>query len=144
MFPYVPLFLKLGFTQCKAEQPLRGMDLRKKKYKRLKHIEKLFRVSESSYARKETVDIAILRTSRNGDRQIMQSIRIASRPPSRIRKWNKLSQFRWTSTKVMPIEKIYACYILTMSQEYKRSSKWRINSPTHQFFVAYLAFPISR
>ena len=86
MFPYVPLFLKLGFTQCKAEQPLRGMDLRKKKYKRLKRIEKLFRVSESSYARKETVDIAILRTSRNGDRQIMQSIRIASRPPSRIRK----------------------------------------------------------
>ena len=25
--------------------------------------------------------------------------------PSRIRKWNQLSQFRWTSTKVIPIEK---------------------------------------
>ena len=33
--------------------------------------------------RKETVDIDILVTSRNGDRKIMQSIRIMSRPPSR-------------------------------------------------------------
>ena len=31
--------------------------------------------------RKETVDINILVTSRNGDRQIIQSIRITSRPP---------------------------------------------------------------
>ena len=43
---------------------------------------------------KETVDIDILVTSRNGYRKIMQSIRITSRPPSRIRKWNQLSQFR--------------------------------------------------
>ena len=28
----------------------------------------------------------------------MQSIRITSRPPSRIRKWNQLSQFKWTPT----------------------------------------------
>ena len=40
----------------------------------------------SSFARKETVDIDILVTSRNCDRKIMQSIRITSRPPSRIRK----------------------------------------------------------
>ena len=33
--------------------------------------------------RKETVDLDILVTSRNGDRKIMQSIRIMSRPPSR-------------------------------------------------------------
>ena len=39
-----------------------------------------------SHARKETVDIDILVTSRNGDRNIMQSIRIKSRPPSKIRK----------------------------------------------------------
>ena len=46
------------------------------------------RIPESSCARKETVDIDILVTSRNGDRKIMQPIRITSRPPSRKRKWN--------------------------------------------------------
>ena len=51
------------------------------------------RSSEFSCARKETGDIDILVTSRNGDRKIMQSIRITSRPPSRKRKWNQLSQF---------------------------------------------------
>ena len=38
------------------------------------------RIPKSSYVRKETVDIYILVTSRNGDRKIMQSIRITSRP----------------------------------------------------------------
>ena len=52
------------------------------------------RILESSCARKETVDIDILVTSRNGDRKIMQSIRITSRPPSRETKWKQLSQFR--------------------------------------------------
>ena len=51
------------------------------------------RIPESTCARKETIDINILVTSRNGDRKIMQSIRIMSRPPSRIRKWNQFSQF---------------------------------------------------
>ena len=51
------------------------------------------RTPEFNCARKETVDIDILVTSRNGDRKIMQSIRITSRPPSRKRKWNQLSQF---------------------------------------------------
>ena len=46
------------------------------------------RIPESSCARKETVDINILVTSRNGDKKIMKSIRITSRPLSRIRKWN--------------------------------------------------------
>ena len=41
------------------------------------------RVPESSCARKQTVDIDILVTSRNGDRKIMQSIRITCRPSSR-------------------------------------------------------------
>ena len=49
------------------------------------------RIPESSCVRKETVDIDILLTSKNGDRKIMQSIRITSRPPSRKRKWNQLS-----------------------------------------------------
>ena len=50
------------------------------------------RIPEFSCVRKETVDIDILVTSRNGDRKIMQSIRITSRSPLRKRKWNQLSQ----------------------------------------------------
>ena len=49
------------------------------------------RIPESTVVRKETVDIDILVTSTNGDRKIMQSIRITSRPLSRIRKWNQFS-----------------------------------------------------
>ena len=63
------------------------------------------RIPEPSFARKETVDIDNLVTSRNGDRKIMQSIRIMIRSPSRKRKWNQLSHFRRASTKVVPIEK---------------------------------------
>ena len=40
------------------------------------------RIPESSCARKETVDIDILVTSRNSDKKIMQSIRVTSRTPS--------------------------------------------------------------
>ena len=45
-------------------------------------------IPEFSRARKETIDIDIIVTSGNGDRKIMQSIRITSRPSSRKRKWN--------------------------------------------------------
>ena len=41
------------------------------------------KIPEPSSARKETVDKDILVTSRNGDRKIMQSIIITSRPTSR-------------------------------------------------------------
>ena len=51
------------------------------------------RIPDSSHARKETADIDILVTSRNGDRKIMESIRITSRPPPRKRNCNQLSQF---------------------------------------------------
>ena len=51
------------------------------------------RIPEPSCARNETVGIDIFLTSRNGHRKIIQSIRITSRPPSRRRKWNQLSQF---------------------------------------------------
>ena len=63
---------------------------------------------EKNLFRKETVDISIFVTSRNGEercKKIMQSFRITSRPSSRIRKWNQFSQFTLTSTKVIPIEK---------------------------------------
>ena len=53
------------------------------------------RISESSCARKETVDIDILVISRNGDRKIMQSIRITSRPTSRKKK-----------TKIIPMKRL--------------------------------------
>ena len=49
------------------------------------------RIPEYSCARKESVDIDIVVKSRNGDRKIMQSIRITSRSPTRKR--NQLSQF---------------------------------------------------
>ena len=39
------------------------------------------RIPESSCAKKETVDIDILITSRNRDRKNMQFIRITSKPP---------------------------------------------------------------
>ena len=42
-------------------------------------------IPESGSGRKETVE--------TGDRKIMQSIRVTSRPTSRKRKWNQLSQF---------------------------------------------------
>ena len=51
------------------------------------------RIPGSSCVRKETADIEILVTSRNGDRKIMHSIRITSRPLLRKRKWNQLSKF---------------------------------------------------
>ena len=71
-------------------------------------------------------------TSRNGDRKIMQSIRITSRPPFK----NKEVE------PGKPVQmKIYQSntdrkdlnYILTMSQGFKRGSKGRINSPVYPF-----------
>ena len=64
------------------------------------------RMPKSSCPKKESVEIDILVTSRNGERKIMQSIRITSRPALRKRKWYKLSQFKGTTTKVIPTENI--------------------------------------
>ena len=63
------------------------LDLKLVRYKPL-------RIPEVSCARRETVDIDILSTYRNGGRKIMQPIRIMRRPPPRKRKWNWVSQFR--------------------------------------------------
>ena len=55
----------------------------------------MHKITESSCARKETADILdILVTFKNGDRKIMQSIRIMSKLTLRIRWWNQFSQFR--------------------------------------------------
>ena len=52
------------------------------------------RTPESSLARKETADIDTPITSSNDERKIIQSIRITTRPTSRLGKWNQFSQFR--------------------------------------------------
>ena len=100
----------MGFTPCKTEQSLRGTELQEKeaqkdysvqeislertyslkmsvnsRYKTTKIIgqRKAFyrqKIIESSCARKETAVIDILVKSRNGDRKIMQSIKITSIP----------------------------------------------------------------
>ena len=64
------------------------------------------RTQGSSCIRKETVDIGTLLTSRNSERKIMQPVRVASAPATRIRKLNQFSQFRWISTKVIPIRRL--------------------------------------
>ena len=63
------------------------------------------RTPESRCASRESVDIDVLITSRNGDGKLLQQIRISSGPSTRMRKWNQLSQFRLTSTKVILTEK---------------------------------------
>ena len=78
---------------------------------------------DPSWARKETVNIGILITSRNGGKKIMQSIRVTSRLPLRKGNWNQLRQFWRMSTKVIPTQKTTTGHISTMSQGFKRSSK---------------------
>ena len=51
------------------------------------------RIPESSSERNETVDTDILVASTDGDRKIMQSIRILNSPSSRKRTWDQFSQF---------------------------------------------------
>ena len=101
------------------------------------------RIPESSLTWKETVYKDILVTSRNGDRKIMQSIGITSRPPSRIRKkWKQLSQSRWTSTKVIPIEKTSW---LHFNSEPRVQEKQQVKDQQSciSVFVAYATFPSS-
>ena len=67
------------------------------------------RISESSCARKETVEIHILVTSRNGDSKIMQAIRISNRPPLRKKEVQPVESF---------LKNIY------QSNTYKRNLSW--------------------
>ena len=118
----------MGFLPCQAEQPLQRIRSTKRlKYTRnpfktnqqIKDL-KLFRsgqrktfyrqrIPESNSVRKESVDIDILiwmvtekswdGISRDGDRKILQSIMVTSRP-WRFRKWNKVGQFRRTLNRI--------------------------------------------
>ena len=73
----------------------------------------------------------------------MQSITITSRPPSRITMWNQLSQFRWTSTKIIPTEETLTGYISTMSQDFKRSSNRRTKNPAYLFMQLIKLFKVA-
>ena len=53
------------------------------------------KIPEFSHARKETVNIEIFVTSRNGDTKIMQSIRITSRPTLGKRKYGIMFMGIW-------------------------------------------------
>ena len=94
---------------------------------------------------REFQSLAVSEISCNSDRNIMQSIRITSRPPSTIRKENQLSQFRGTSTEVMLLEKT-DCVLMMIrerqSQWFERGSKWRINSPTYLFLQVIWQFQV--
>lgn len=88
-------------------------------------------VPQPSYTRKETCWHR--RPYKNSDRKVMQPIRITSRTPSRIRNWNQFIKFRWTSTKMIPIENTCTGYVSAMSKRFQRSSKCRVISPTYPF-----------
>ena len=88
------------------------------------------KIPESSCAMKETAKIDILITSKNGDRKIMQSIRIMNRPPTRIK---GISSASLDEHLTHNYGKDLSWSQLTMSQEFKRSSKCWTNSTTYLF-----------
>ena len=51
--------------------------------------------------------------------------------------------FNWDSTKVIPIEKTQAGYISMISQEFKRGSKCRSNSPAYLFLQLIQQFQVA-
>ena len=94
------------------------------------------RIPGSGCARKETVDIDILVTFRNGERKIKRSIRITNRPP--------LSQFRSPSTKVIPIERLLLSW-LYFDDELRVQEKQQVKDQQSciSIFVAYPTIPSS-
>ena len=70
--------------------------------------------SQTYCVKKYSVDINTLITSRNNRKKSAFYYNNAG-PPTSIRKRKQISQFRWTYTKVISIEKTQPDYILTMS-----------------------------
>ena len=66
-------------------------------------------------ARKETANKDILKTSKNGNRKIVETIQIASKHSGRMRKWNHFSQFRWT--KVIPNRRLKLAKFLKWAKD---------------------------
>ena len=71
--------------------------------------------------------MGIFVTFGSGYRKIMQPIWQTSRPPTRSRKRNQCSQFRWTSTKIMPV-KHHDCPLFLVNQGFKKRRKFGISS----------------
>ena len=71
--------------------------------------------------------------SYNVDTKIMKPTRKLREPSPRKMNLNQFNEFRWTSLKVLPIEKTYAGYILVISQGFNRSNRSRTNSPRYPF-----------
>ena len=100
----------------------------------------MLKIPGSSCARKETVDIEILvASSSNGDRKIMQSIRIASRLPSKKRKWNSSEDLVYinnfpnglnTNTKLFRycflLLLTQSIYLMTLSKIREWTIKWKM------------------
>ena len=113
----------MTFIISQAEQPLRGMELQEKEVQKDKayrksvwkepiverclfilDLQSVISLVKGKYSvgrkfqglavRGKKLLTDILVTSRDGDKKIMESIRMASRPPQTIRKWRQLSQFR--------------------------------------------------
>ena len=62
--------------------------------------------------------------NRNDDRITMHPIGVKRKPAARIRKWNQFSQFRWTSTKLILIEKEFSSQVnLRAKSSRKAASK---------------------
>ena len=113
---------KLGFTPCKAEQPLRNMELQEKKVLKdyriqeickkrtkskvsvnsnlksfrseVKRKHSIYREFQSLAVRRMKLLTDTLVTSKNGDRKFVLSIGRVGRPTLKIRKWKHLSQLR--------------------------------------------------
>ena len=78
------------------------------------------RIPES---RKETVNIDILVTSRYGDRKIIQSIGIMSRPPSKKKEVEPVETVLKNIYQRNTYTRLKTGQILTMSQGFMRSNK---------------------
>ena len=83
------------------------------------------RIAESSCARKEIVDIDAFLTSRNGDRKVMQSIRITRQAYLENKEGEPVQPVQINIYHNNPYRKDLiwkAGYISTMSQEFKKGS----------------------
>ena len=84
------------------------------------------KIPEISCARKETVDVGILVTSRNGDRKIKQSVRKTIRSPSRIRKFHlicKIELIVLTKSQTIGLKQIPNSLRQTSSSKFQIPSK---------------------
>ena len=85
---------------------------------------------KASCARKETVEINTLTTSRNGDRKIIQAVRTKSELPMRKRKWN---QFNQIICQYKTYRTDLAWSHFTINQDLKTSYNCSNRSPTYPF-----------